>query len=102
MPLTDDAFNRCKSGVRVIDAAAVSVPSLVGTVGDMAAMVRDGETGRVLAPGAGWRAALEDLAADRAGTRAMGRAARPELEARWTARAGLPVVEQQVIDWVKG
>ena len=102
MPLTDDAFNRCKSAVRVIDAAAVSVPSLVGTVGDMANMVRDGETGRVLAPGGSWAAALEDLARDRAAARAMGQAARADLETVWTARAALPVVEDAVIDWAKG
>jgi len=99
MPLTDDAFNRCKSGVRVIDAASVSVPSLVGTVGDMANIVRDGETGRVLDPGASWRAALEDLARDRGAARAMGRAARADLATTWTARGGLPVVEDAVIAW---
>lgn len=102
MPLTDDAFNRCKSGVRVIDAAAVSVPSLVGTVSDMASLVRDGGTGRVLAPGDSWRDALEAMAQDRRGTAAMGQAARADLETAWSARAGLPVVEQAVIDWVKG
>ncbi len=103
MPLTDDIFNRCKSAVRVLDASAVAVPSLVGTVSDMAQVVRDGQTGRVLGPdGDSWRAALEDLAADRAATRVMGLAARAELERTWTARIALPVVEQAVVDWVKG
>ncbi len=102
MPLTDDLFNRCKSAVRVIDAAAVGVPSLVGTVSDMAAMVQDGATGRVLEAGASWRTALEEMAQDRAATRAMGDAARADLEANWTARAALPIVDPDVIAWAKG
>ena len=101
MPLTDDLFNRCKSAVRVIDAAAVAVPSLVGEVSDMANMVRDGETGRVLGPGASWRDALEALARDRAATHGMGQAARADLQANWTPRPGLPIVEQEIIDWVR-
>ena len=42
------------------------------------------------------------MAQDRRGTAAMGQAARADLETAWSARAGLPVVEQAVIDWVKG
>ncbi len=101
MPLTDDLFNRCKSAVRVIDAAAVAVPSLVGTVSDMAGMVRDGETGFVLDPGAGWREALELLARDRARAAAMGQAARRDLLQTWTARTALPIVEAPVVEWVR-
>jgi len=100
MPLSDDIFNHCKSAVRVIDASSVAVPSLVGDVSDMAVMVRDGETGRVLGPGASWREALEALAADRAGTAAMGQAARADLLASWTARPIPPVAERAIIDWV--
>ncbi len=101
MPLTDDLFNRCKSAVRVIDAAAVAVPSLVGRVSDMAHMVREGETGRVLGPNDSWRDALEALARDRAGAHQMGQAARADLQANWTARPDLPIVEQEIIDWVR-
>lgn len=101
MPLTDDIFNRCKSAVRVIDAAAVAVPSLVTTVGDMINMVRDGETGRILKPGDSWLAALEALAADRDTTARMGQAARADLEANWANRANLPIVEPEVLEWVK-
>jgi len=101
MPLTDDIFNRCKSAVRVIDASAVAVPSLVTTVGDMANMVRDGETGRILAAGDSWLEALEGLAADRDATKHMGQAARSNLEANWSNRTDLPIVEPEVLDWVK-
>lgn len=101
MPLTDDIFNRCKSAVRVIDAAAVAVPSIVTTVGDMANMVRDGKTGHILADGDSWLAVLETLAADRDATRRMGQAARTDLETNWSSRADLPIVEPEVLDWVK-
>ena len=101
MPLTDDAFNRCKSGVRVIDAAAVAVPSIVGTVSDMAQMVTDQKTGFVIPQGGSWHEALETLAQDRALVSEMGQAARRSLLDTWTARATLPVVEQAVIDWVQ-
>ncbi|MEM6374608.1 MAG: hypothetical protein AAF672_04645 [Pseudomonadota bacterium] len=102
MPLTDDPFNRCKSAVRVIDAASVAVPSIVGRVSDMAAMVQDGVTGRILDQGSGWRAALEEMAADRAMTAAWGQAARTELLANWTAQPRWPVVEPDLIAWAKG
>lgn len=99
MPLTDDIFNRCKSGVRVIDAAAVSVPSLVGTVSDMVHMVEDSITGRVLPPQASWYDALEDLAQDPEVARAMGAAARHHLETGWSARTSPPVLDNDILDW---
>ena len=100
MPLTDDIFNRCKSAVRVIDAFAVAVPCIVGQVSDMAHMVQDGVTGRVMGPGESWGDALEVLAKDRDACAEMGRAARADLQANWGAKAGLPIIEQPVLDWV--
>lgn len=102
MPLADDLFNRCKSGVRVIDASAVGVPSIVGTVGDMANMIEAGETGFIARTPDDWGQALDALARDRALAADMGRKARLALENRWSARAAEPVVETGMIDWVKG
>lgn len=103
LPLADDAFNACKSGVRVIDAASVGVPSVVGTVGDGGAMVRDGHTGLVVSPGpGGWRAALDRLADDPAGTADMGRAARDDLERRWSATTGMPVIAPELVREICG
>ncbi|MFX0543646.1 hypothetical protein ACEWPM_018360 [Roseovarius sp. S4756] len=102
MPLTDDIFNRCKSGVRVIDASAVSVPSLVGHVSDMANMVRDGATGRVLGPEDSWHDALETLARERGAARSMGAEARKLLEAEWSARTEPPVLDREILQWVRG
>ncbi|MBR9763631.1 MAG: glycosyltransferase family 4 protein [Rhodobacteraceae bacterium] len=100
MPLADDLFNHCKSAVRVIDAASVGLPSLVGRVSDMQAVVEDGVTGRVLGPGGDWAAALEDLARAPGLAREMGRQARQRLEQRWTARLDAPVIDPAMLRWV--
>lgn len=102
MPLTDDIFNRCKSAVRVIDAASVGVPSIVGTVGDMANMVRHEETGFVAQQASGWGAALDALASDRAAAREMGRRARSDLESRWSGLAEPHIVSPELLEWVQG
>ncbi|MBT9386442.1 hypothetical protein KM176_21425 [Pseudooceanicola sp. CBS1P-1] len=100
MPLQDDLFNRCKSAVRVIDAASVGVASFVSPVSDMAAMVEDGGTGRVLAAPQDWDGALEAAARDRGATARMGTAARRVLEADWTARLGAPVADPGLLRWL--
>lgn len=102
MPLVDDAFNRCKSAVRVIDASSVGVPSIVGQVCDMEAMVRDGETGHVVNQDTGWCAAMTSLAADTTNAAAMGQAARHDLETRWADPTGDHIISPEVVAWVKG
>ncbi len=99
MPLTDDIFNQCKSAVRVIDAASVGVPALVGTVSDMANMVDDGRTGFVVPTKTSWLPSLETLAQDRKLSNAMGAAARQSLEDTWSARLGAPILDRALIDW---
>lgn len=100
-PLTDDIFNRCKSAVRVIDAASVGVPSVVGTVGDMAHMVMHEKTGFVADTPRGWLTALETLAGT--GTAAaMGQAARADLEARWSGSDAPHIIDPDIIRWVQG
>lgn len=101
MPLCDDIFNRCKSAVRVLDASAVAVPSLVGTVGDLAAVVKHGETGFVSVRPSDWIDALETLAADPALQRKMGQAARDELEARWHGSDGAHIISPEILKWVE-
>ncbi len=101
MPLADDLFNRCKSGVRVIDAAAVGVPSIVGTVGDLATLIKPGQTGFIANTHSDWSAALDQLAQDRKAANQMGRNARLELENIWAARASDPIVDPEMISWVK-
>lgn len=99
MPLTDDIFNRCKSAVRVIDAASVGVPALVGTVSDMADMIDDGRSGFVVPAKASWLTPLETLARDHKLSDAMGAAARQTLEDTWSARLGAPIMDTALIEW---
>ena len=102
MPLADDMFNRCKSAARVLDAAAVGVPAIVGSVSDMAQVVVPETTG-VIADGAGaWCAALNRLAHDKSATRAMGRAARKAVETRWSGKAMPHMIAPELLDWVQG
>lgn len=101
MPLQDDLFNRCKSAVRVIDAASVSLTSIVGDVGDLASVVERGESGFVAQSPEDWRDALETLAKDRAQAEVMGRKARAQLESRWSARPAPHIIDQDVLDWIR-
>lgn len=100
MPLVDDVFNRCKSGVRVIDACSVGVPSLVGPVGDMAQMVVHGQTGYVAQTPNDWLTALQDLSKDRETCAEMGRAARRTLETQWAGNDGAHIIDPNLLAWV--
>jgi len=102
MPLTNDIFNRCKSAVRVIDAAAAGVPSVVGTVGDLANMVTHEKTGFITDTSQGWLDALETLAGDAPSTAAMGQAARADLETRWSGTDAPHIIDPEIIRWVEG
>jgi len=101
MPLADDLFNQCKSAVRVIDAAAVAVPSIVGPVGDLAQMVVEGKTGHVAHSPEDWLARLTELADNPKGAAAMGKAARRDLETRWSGKDIGHIVDPEIIAWVR-
>lgn len=102
MPLADDVFNRCKSAVRVIDAHSVGLPTLVGPVSDMSQMVAHGETGFVAHTQADWADALQSLADDPAGARAMGATARQRLETRWHGHDAPHIIAPELLEWVRG
>lgn len=101
MPLTADIFNGCKSAVRVLDAAAVGVPSVVADVGDLAFAVQAGETGFVATDAASWAAALEELA-EPGRARQMGQAARAAVGARWQASDAEHIIAPEILRWVEG
>ena len=101
MPLCDDAFNRCKSAVRVLDAASVGVPSIVAGVGDLPSVVQSGQTGFVANGKGDWVDALRDLAADPKTAGSMGHAARSNLEARWKASDHPHIIAPELIEWVE-
>lgn len=100
MPLCDDIFNRCKSAVRVIDAAAVGVPAIVGSVGDLPQVVQHGKTGFVAQNSTDWMAALREIAAAPTDAKQMGRKARTGLEAHWQASDRSHIIAPELIEWV--
>lgn len=100
MPLADDTFNRCKSAVRVLDASAVAIPSIVGSVGDMANVVAHGKTGFIAHTEADWAAFLQKLMADRTACAAMGAAAREDVERRWSGSREECIIDPQLMQWV--
>jgi glycosyltransferase involved in cell wall biosynthesis len=99
MPLNDDIFNGCKSAVRVLDAAAVGVPSVVADVGDLGFAVQMGKTGFAARSAADWVDALEQLAVA-GNANKLGLAARVDLEARWQASEAAHIVEPEILRWV--
>ncbi len=100
MPLVDDPFNRCKSAVRAIDAAAVGVPAICSAVGDLAHVVRHEQTGFVAQTASDWGGVLRDLARDPGAARAMGTRARHDLERRWSAQIAPHIADPELLDWV--
>ncbi|MGC1505535.1 MAG: glycosyltransferase [Sulfitobacter sp.] len=101
MPLCDDAFNRCKSAVRVLDAASVGVPSIVAGVGDLSSVVNTGKTGFVVQKPGDWMDALRELAACPKATARMGKNARENLEAHWRCSDQPHIIAPELIDWVE-
>ena len=101
MPLADDQFNQCKSAVRVIDAAAVSIPSVVSHVGDLSTMVLQGETGFVARTPKDWLTHLTSLADDPLRTAQMGASARYGLETQWSGRDNPSIVDPEILKWVQ-
>ena len=48
----------------------------------------------------GWNMALNDLAQDRGGARAIGQRARRDLERHWSAQMAPHVIDPALVDWV--
>ncbi|WP_093995205.1 glycosyltransferase [Octadecabacter ascidiaceicola] len=100
MPLCDDTFNRCKSAVRVIDAASVGVPSIVAPVGDLPNLIVQGKTGFVANNQSEWHTALGRFEGARDTTRCIGREARRQLETHWSGIADPHIIDPEILDWV--
>lgn len=100
MPLSDDLFNRCKSAVRAIDAAAVGVPVICSAVGDFPNVIEPGRTGLIAHNPQDWADALRRLVTDPKGARAMGLRARRTLEMRWSGQPHPHIIDRALSDWV--
>lgn len=101
MPLQNDIFNQCKSAVRVIDAASVSVACIASDVGDLPALIDDVKTGFIARTSGDWTAALQMLADAPSKKSAMKKATRTALETSWSLQTGKHIIAPQILEWVK-
>ena len=90
VPLVDCPFNRCKSHIRFLEAAAVGVPSIVARVGETGATVIDGVTGLTCPDDpAIWQQAIQTLHDDVALRHRLAESARRFVLANFTTDAPL-------------
>ena len=74
-PLADVPFNRAKSHLKALDAAARGIPIIATDMEPYRDFVRDGETGYLVSSEAEWVKRLTDLIHDEAARAEMGAAA---------------------------
>ncbi len=60
-PLADNAFNRCKSDIKLLEAALVGVPVVASPVGQLGETIRHGVNGLLADGAAAWVDALSSL-----------------------------------------
>jgi glycosyltransferase involved in cell wall biosynthesis len=89
-PLAETKFNLSKSSVKVLDYAAVRVPTIASPSPAYAETVRHGETGFLASTTDEWYEALLALVMDPARCRAMGQAAHDHAWAQWGPEAQSP------------
>jgi len=88
-PLTNDEWARGKCGLRALQYGAAGVACVASPIGAQAEIVTHGETGLHARTTAEWTGRIEELIADAALRRRLGRAARKMVEARYSpARCG--------------
>lgn len=75
-PLADVPFNRAKSHLKALDAAALGIPVIAQDMEPYRDFVRDGETGYLVSSGEEWTARLTELIHDEAARTEMGAKAR--------------------------
>jgi glycosyltransferase involved in cell wall biosynthesis len=86
MPLTDDAWTRCKSGFKLLQYMAARLPCVASTVGSNREIIGEGETGLLASDARGWLEALRALLESGERRRAMGLAGRRRVEALYDAK----------------
>lgn len=85
-PLVDDEFNRSKSPLKALEAAAFGIPVVAGDAGPYRDFVVHGETGFLCRSDADWMKAIRALGNDEDLRREMGRQAR-EVARQFTTQA---------------
>jgi glycosyltransferase involved in cell wall biosynthesis len=94
-PLRPSPFNRSKSAIRCLEAAALGIPVIASGFGPYAEFVRRGETGLLVNRPHEWGKHLRTLL-DPFTRREMGRQAR-ELAAEWTIEANVELWEKALV-----
>jgi len=79
-PLADVPFNRAKSHLKALDAAARGIPVVATDMEPYREFVRDGETGYLVRTAAEWKARLTELINDEAARAELGAAAKKVAE----------------------
>ncbi|MFO0888683.1 MAG: glycosyltransferase family 4 protein [Isosphaeraceae bacterium] len=85
--LPDDPWSRGKCGLKVLQYQAARLPVVANPVGVQCEMISPGETGFLASTDEEWLEAVRALAADPAPRRAMGRAARTQIEGSFSVAA---------------
>lgn len=95
MPLPDSAYERGKSGFKIVQYWSAGLAAIASPVGVNAAMIRPGEDGLLPDSDAAWEEALGTLLSDPARRARMAAAGRARFRAEYTreaaARAWLPI-----------
>ena len=83
-PFDDTLINRTKCPVKLLDLMSAGLPVVSEAVGEVREMIRDGRTGRLVAPGdaRAFSAAVVELLEDPARRRQMGAAAMRDVQTR--------------------
>ncbi len=93
-PLSDDAWARGKSGLKLLLYGAEAVPAVASPVGVQSEIVRDGVTGFHARSGEEWVDRIARLARDPALARRMGLAAREAVVARYSVAAAIDLLRR--------
>ncbi len=92
VPLADTPFEQAKFPFKLLQYLALGVPSVSSRLGTAAAVVSDGENGRLASTAAEWLDALESLIADRTLRQRLGAAGRETVAARYTVERVAPLL----------
>ena len=96
VPLMANDFNECKSGIRFLEAAMLSVPTIASEVGDFKHLIRNGETGFIAPTRQDWTQPIEQLITQSQLRQQIGMTARQFVMDTNTIEALIPFIEPQL------
>ncbi len=93
MPLQDEAFQRGKCALKIIQYMAAGLPVVASPIGANNDVVQEGETGFLPASEEEWVKALSAMIEDRALRRRMGNSGRKRAEQLYSIETAVPILE---------